>query len=169
MISRGKYLVTVAACGDCHTPMKLDPKLGMPVPDMTRMLSGQPEGAPGPEAKPGPHDQAVIGPTFTSFRLPFGTVYSANLTPDSETGIGRWSEATFARSMRTGHHLGAQAARPILPPMPWMGVGQMTDQDLAAVFAYLRSIPPVRNHVPPPDVPGAVLEDIGKKYDAMHH
>ncbi len=166
-IGRGKYLVTVAACNDCHTPQKLDPKLNMPMPDMSRMFSGHPEGGPTPEAKPGPHDQAVIGPTFTSFRLPFGTVYSANITPDPETGIGGWNEATFVASMRTGRHLGSKSARPILPPMPWSYLAHMTDEDLKAMFAYLRSIPPVKNRVPPPDVPPEVLQDLGKAYDTM--
>lgn len=166
-ISRGRYLVTIASCNDCHTPIKLDPKLGVPVPDMTRALSGHPEGAPSTEAKPGAHDQAVIGPTSTSFRLPSGTVYAANLTPDPETGLGRWDEATFIATMRTGRHLGIKTGRPVMPPMPWMNIAHMTDEDLAAVFAYLRSIPPVKNQVPPLEVPPQVMETIAKANDSM--
>src|SRR3569833_1895180 len=85
-VKRGAYLVRTYGCNDCHTPVKFDEKLGMPVPDMTRLLSGHPEGGPDPEGTVGPHDMVLIGPSFTSFKLPFGTVYSANLTPDDDTG-----------------------------------------------------------------------------------
>jgi hypothetical protein len=159
-IKRGGYLVTVSGCNDCHTPMKLDPALGMPVPQMDRMLSGHPEGAPDPTNEPGKGDNAVIGPTFTAFKLPFGVVYSANLTPDAETGLGLWSEEDFIRAVRTGKHRGAEAGRPILPPMPWRGVREMSDDDLEAVYAYLQSIPAVKNHIPEPKVPPPVLAAI---------
>ncbi len=75
-IARGKYLVDFGGCGDCHTPQKFDPKLGMPVPDESRALSGQPAKGPDPAGTLGPRDQALIGPTFTSFKAPFGTVSS---------------------------------------------------------------------------------------------
>jgi hypothetical protein len=83
--------------------------------------------------------------------------YSANLTPDPETGVLRdFTEQQFIQTMRTGKHLGQ--GRPILPPMPWPNVGKMTDEDLKAVWAYLRQIPPVKNKVPDPLIappPGA--------------
>jgi hypothetical protein len=80
--------------------------------------------------------------------------YAANLTSDENTGIGIWTEEMFFRAMRTGKHMGQ--SRPIMPPMPWPGIGQMTDDDLRAIFAYLKSTPPVVNHVPdyqPPATP----------------
>jgi hypothetical protein len=79
-----------------------------------------------------------------------------NLTPDENTGIGSWSEQTFMQAMKTGKHMGV--SRPILPPMPWPSYGQLTDDDLKAIYAFLRTLPPVKNRipdpVPPPGAPG---------------
>jgi hypothetical protein len=163
-VKRGEQLVSMGGCGDCHTPMKFDPALGMPVPQRERLLSGHPEGAPDPEGAPGKGDQAVIGPTFTSFRLPFGVVYTANLTPDPETGIGSWTAEQFIRAVRGGKHRGEANGRPILPPMPWMNLALQSDDDLRAVFAYLKSLPPVKNAVPSPKVPGEALAAIDRSY-----
>jgi len=165
-IERGRLLVTVGGCHDCHTPLKFDPEVGMPVPDMTRALSGHPQGAPDPAATPAGHDLGVIGPTMTSFRLGFGTVYTANLTPDEATGLGAWTEDIFVRALRTGRHMGG-AGRPILPPMPWPNLAQQTDDDLKAVFAYLRSIPAIRNDVPAPKVPDAAMDAVAASYEKM--
>lgn len=163
-ITRGGQLISLGGCGDCHTPMKFDPALGMPVKDMTLMLSGHPVGAPEPTSEPGKGDQAVIGATFTSFRLPFGVVYAANLTPDKATGLGSWSSAQFIATMRTGHHQGT--GRPILPPMPWQNLAAASDDDLTAMFAYLQSVPAVKNQVPAPNVPPPVFDAIAKSYEA---
>jgi hypothetical protein len=165
-VKRGEILVRAGACNDCHTPMKFDEKLGMPVPIEDRMLSGHPEGAPDPASGLAEGDQAAIGPTFTSFRLPFGVAYTANLTPDMETGLGKWSEAQFLVAMRTGQHMGLPG-RPILPPMPWMNLKELPDEDLKAIWAYLRSVPAVRNRVPEPKVPRPVYEEIAKSYIAV--
>ena len=164
-VKRGEVLVKVGGCNDCHTPMKFDEKLGMPVPQMDRMLSGHPAGAAAPASTLAKGDQAIIGPTFTSFRLPFGVAYSANLTPDAQTGLGTWTEAAFIATMRTGKYMGI--GRPVLPPMPWMDLGELTDEDLAAIFAYLRTVPPVRNVVQAPDVPPEAFAEIGKGYAAL--
>src|SRR5687768_3908260 len=141
-VARGKMLVSIGGCNDCHTPMKFDPAVGMPVHQMDRLLSGHPVGAPDPGGTLGPHDMAGIGPTFTSFRLPFGVVYTANLTPDQDTGLGTWTEDIFVKAMRTGRHFGG-TGRPILPPMPWMSLASQSEEDLRSIFAYLRSIPPI--------------------------
>jgi len=74
--------------------------------------------------------------------------YAANLTPDDQTGIGLWTEDVFIQAMRTGKHMGA--GRPILPPMPWQNLNTLPDDDLKAIFAYLKSLPPVKNPVPAP-------------------
>jgi len=158
-IERGRYLVTVMACNDCHTPLKLDEELKMPVTDMSRMLSGHPEGAPDPSSEYKGSDMLIIGPTSTSFKLQFGVVYSPNLTPDKATGLGNWTEEMFLSSLRTGKHMGG-SGRAILPPMPWPWFRQMTDEDLKSIFAYLRSIPAIKNEVPPPKVPAAALDGI---------
>jgi mono/diheme cytochrome c family protein len=165
-VERGRQLVSIGACNDCHTPMKFDPEIGMPVPDMSRMLSGHPEGAPEPASTLTGHDNAVIGPTFTSFKAPFGTVFTANLTPDAATGLGAWTEDMFIRALRTGRHMGG-TGRPIIPPMPWPMLAAQTDADLKAIFAYLRSIPAIRNEVPAPKVPDEALNAIAASYDKM--
>jgi mono/diheme cytochrome c family protein len=165
-IERGRLLVEVGGCNDCHTPVKFDPKLGIPVPQMDRMLSGHPDGAPDPSSSLSGTDLAVIGPTFTSFRLPFGVVYSANLTPDLETGLGSWTEEMFVRAIRTGRHFGG-TGRPILPPMPWMQLNQRSDEDLKSIFAYLRSVKPIHNGVPSAKVPQIALDQLSVAYDKV--
>lgn len=144
-VERGKYLVTLGGCTDCHTPMKLGQK--GPEPDMDRYMAGHPEDAvipPPPKLPPGPWVAVTTG--STAWSGPWGISYSANLTPDENTGLGIWTEEIFIRSMRTGKHYGV--ARDILPPMPWRALAAMTDEDLKAVLAYLKSLPPVRNRVP---------------------
>jgi hypothetical protein len=161
-VARGAYLVHIGGCNDCHTPWVFNKDLGMPAPDMTRMLSGHPAGTPDSATKLNPKtDIAVIGSTFTSFTLPFGVVYAANLTPDKETGMGNWTEEMFTKSMRTGMHMG-EAGRPIMPPMPWPAVRAMTDDDLKAVYAFLKTIPPVNNPVSDPKVPKPVMDGMLK-------
>ena len=142
---RGAYLVSVGACNDCHTPFKLGPN--GPEPDMRRMLSGHPEDfqVEAPAELPPGWVWAGTG-TNTAFAGPWGVSFSANLTPDSETGFGVYSEEAFIKALRTGKHMGT--GRPIMPPMPWPEYGKMTDDDLKAIYAYLQTIPPVRNRVP---------------------
>lgn len=166
-VKRGEMLVKIGGCSDCHTPMAFDASLGMPVPQMDRYLSGHPAGAPTATAKPGKGDQAVIGPTMTSFTLPFGTVYAQNLTSDVETGLGGWTLDEFKQAMRTGKHRGVANGRPILPPMPWTNLARQSDEDLDAMFSYFRSVPAVKNAVPAPTVPPPVLEELGKAFDKV--
>ena len=146
-VARGKLLVGIGSCNDCHTPWKFDPDIGAPVPDMSRMLSGHPEGAPDPAGQLAAGDVAVIGPTFTSFRMPFGVIYTRNLTPDEDTGTGAWTEEMFLNIFRKAKHLGGNG-RPVLPPMPWPMTASLPDEDIIAIFAFLQSIPPIRNYVP---------------------
>ena len=165
-IRRGQYLVTIGGCHDCHTPTILDEELDMPRPDMSRMLSGHPKEAPDPEGSLGPRDSALIGPTATSFTLPFGTVYATNLTPDMDTGIGSWTEGMFLAIFRKGRHLGGNG-RGVLPPMPWAWIRNLNDDDLRAMFAYLNSIPAVRNAVPEPTVPEEVMWKLRDGFDRI--
>jgi len=147
-IARGQYLVTVGGCNDCHTPFKMGPK--GPEPDMSRMLSGHPEQfvIVAPAKMPSPEWMVASSPTNTAHSGPWGVSFSANLTPDQNTGLGIWTEDMFITALRTGRHMGA--SREILPPMPWFNYGKMTDDDIKAVYAYLRSIPAVHNRVPDP-------------------
>jgi len=163
--ARGAQLVQIGGCGDCHTPMRFDEQLQMPLPDQSRRLSGHPEGGPEPKGQPGVGDQGVIGATFTSFGLPFGVVYAANLTPDPDTGLGRWTAEDFIATMRTGHEKGQ--GRALMPPMPWQNLSQQPEQDLRAIFAYLQSLPPIHNRVPGPKVPPEVMDGISKSYHAL--
>ena len=161
-IERGKYLVTISFCNDCHTPFKMGPN--GPEPDMSRMLSGHPEQMkmPPPPKPVGPWIVSMAA-TNTAFAGPWGISYTANLTPDQNTGMGIWTEDMFLKAMKTGKHMAT--SRPIQPPMPWQFIGKATDEDLKAMFAYLKSIPPIANHVPdyepptgappPPDAKGA--------------
>jgi hypothetical protein len=156
LVERGRMLVWSGGCNDCHTPRVFNPEIGMPSFDWSRLLSGHPEGAPEPEGELGPGDALLIGSTFTCFKLPFGTTYAVNLTPDIDTGTGSWTEKMFVDIFRKGRHLGGDS-RPVYPPMPWDWYRAMPDQDLKAIFAYLRSIPPLRNmpateKIPPPVV-----------------
>ncbi len=149
-IARGKYLVTVAGCNDCHTPKLFSPK-GMEF-DNTRLLSGHPGGPKLPDAPAGLIAPEAWGSVttndFTAWVGPWGTSFTKNLTPDSATGLGSWTEKMFIKALRSGKDMGE--GRPILPPMPWQNFAQMTDGDLRAIFAYLRSLPPVSNAVPDP-------------------
>lgn len=150
-VQRGAYLVKIMGCNDCHTPMKMGPK--GPETDMSRMLTGHPADVkmpPPPDLGKGPWVWAGSD-TMTAYTGPWGVSYAINLTPDTETGIGNWTEKTFIEAMRTGRHLGK--GRPILPPMPWFDLREAKDKDLKAIFAYLRSLPPVKNAVPQPVEP----------------
>jgi hypothetical protein len=146
-VQRGGYLVTAMGCNDCHTPWKLGPK--GPEPDMSRALSGHPADfvMPPPPKHAGPWSWSGAV-TNTAFAGAWGVSFTANLTPDVETGLGRWTADTFIAALRTGRHEGK--GRPILPPMPYRMIRTLTDEDLSSIFAYLQSLPPIRNRVPAP-------------------
>ena len=156
-VARGKYLVTALGCIDCHTPLKMGPK--GPEPDMSRMLSGHPANLVMPPIPlPQPPWGWVGAATNTAFLGPWGTSFASNLTPDEETGIGVWDDKLFIKTLREGKFMGA--GRPLLPPMPWQWYGQLTDNDLKAVSAYLHTLSPLKNKVP--DFIPPTGEDSGK-------
>src|SRR5262245_54921281 len=158
-VERGAYLVKIMGCNDCHTPFKLGPN--GPEPDMTRMLSGHPEQIGQLAATAAPKGWAwSAAPTNTAFSGDWGVSYTANLTPDRNTGLGIWTEDMFMSAIRTGRHMGV--SRPINPPMPWPMYRNATDDDLKAVFAFLRTIPPIVNHVPDYQPPAAVTTTDGR-------
>lgn len=155
-IEYGKYLVTIGGCNDCHTPWKMGPN--GPEPDQTRLLSGHPQNEPYPIWTPADAQRnaiMLVNGTNTAWAGPWGVSFTANLTSDTSTGLGEWQVEDFIRTLRSGKHQGQPNGRDILPPMPWFNYGKMTDDDLKAVWAYLRSIPPVKNQVPFPVPPGA--------------
>jgi mono/diheme cytochrome c family protein len=147
-VELGAYLVSTMGCNDCHTPLTMGPK--GPEPDMTRALTGHPEALkmpPPPALPPGPW-QYVTSATNTAWAGPWGVSFTANLTPDKDTGLGDWTEEQFIQTMRTGRHQGK--GRAILPPMPYFMLGNLVDDEIKAIWAYLRSLPPVKNRVPQP-------------------
>jgi mono/diheme cytochrome c family protein len=136
-VERGRYLVTITGCHDCHSP-----KVKGMTPDLDRGLSGRPATTQLPsETKTEVHASADL----TAWTGPWGYSVASNLTPDQTTGIGtRYNEASFIATMRTGKK---PNGTPIMPPMPSEVYQNMTDDDLKAIFAYLRTIKPIRNPV----------------------
>jgi len=154
LIKRGKYLVTVGACHDCHSPKIMTPQ-GFDI-DSARLLSGHPANDKVPQAII-TTDWVLFSNDLTAFVGPWGVSYSANLTPD-DTGIGNWTLDQFKRAIRKGLYKGLEGSRPLLPPMPWQMYKTFSDNDLEAVFTYLKSLKPVQNLVPAPISP----KDINK-------
>jgi mono/diheme cytochrome c family protein len=153
-LERGELLVTIGGCGDCHTPKVFGPN--GPEPDTTRMLAGHPEEVPvSAPFSPASGSSWTIATNdhLTAWSGPWGVSFAANLTPDDLTGLrsGVWTKDLFIEAMRTGKHMAT--ARVILPPMPWQVLGQLSDDDLKAIWAYLGSMPAVLNHVPDPVPP----------------
>ena len=152
-VARGKYLVNTSGCHDCHTPFKLG--ANGPEPDMSRMLSGHPQDLkmpPVPALPKGPW-LVVSSATNTAHAGPWGVSFTANLTPDRETGLGDCTAQDFKTTIRSGRHLGR--GREILPPMPWQQYSTLPEEDLKAIWAFLRSLPPIKNKVPDPLPPAA--------------
>lgn len=124
IVAYGKYLTTIASCSDCHTPSVK----GEPIPGM--------EFAGGME-----------------FQLPSGLVSSMNITPDKETGIGNWTKEDFLKRFRDqlpdslGNYREVNPMKDFFTPMPWAIYAEMTDEDLTAIFEYLKTVKPVSNKV----------------------
>ena len=137
MVERGAYLVRITGCHDCHSP-----KVEGMVPDLSRALSGRPQTT----SLPTPATTEVhASPDLTAWQGPWGYTVASNLTPDPATGLGsRYNEASFITTMRTGKKPNGTQ---IQPPMPSDVYQNMTDDDLKAIFAYLRTIKPIRNAV----------------------
>jgi mono/diheme cytochrome c family protein len=158
-VARGEKLIIGGGCHDCHTPKKVGP--AGPEADMSRMLSGHPESekitAPFKQP-PGIPWTTHVNDHLTAWSGAWGVSFAANLTPDENTGLGIWTEDMFVSAMQKGRHMGK--GRQILPPMPWNYYGQLPEEDLRAMFAYLKSIPAVPNRVPVPLTPeGKPIEE----------
>ena len=148
LATRGKYLVDIMGCNDCHSPKIMTPH--GPVPDTNLLLSGHPSAMPiGPIDTTTLRSWVLFNPIQTACAGPWGVSFSANLTSD-DSGIGTWSEAQFMKAIREGKFKGMDNGRMLLPPMPWQAFAKATDNDLKAIFAYLKSTKPVHNVVPPP-------------------
>jgi cytochrome c553 len=137
MVERGRYLVGITGCHDCHSPKTK----GM-TPDLSRALSGRPATTAPPSAT---KDEVHASLDLTAWTGPWGQSVASNLTPDPATGIGnRYTEASFLQTMRTGKK---PNGTPVQPPMPAEVYQNMTDEDLRAIWAYLRTVKPIRNAV----------------------
>lgn len=173
MIEVGRSIIATSACPDCHTPklfggtqenidarecLFVNPIAGCVLRfDEDRWMAGHPEeaGVPdslayAPSADPGGWG-AMATNHLTAWGGPWGISFGANLTPDQETGIGSWTEEVFIAALRTGKHQGE--GRDLMPPMPWLPIGDKSERELKGMYAYLMSLPPVSNAVPEPIPP----------------
>lgn len=154
LVKRGEYLVAITGCNDCHSP-KIMTDHG-PAPDPKLLLSGHPANAPLPAITDknmvAPGQWVLFNPSLTAAVGPWGTTFAANLTPD-ETGLGSWTFEQFKKALTQGKYKGLDTNRMLLPPMPWVNYVNMSDDDLKAIFAYLKSIPAVKNVAPAPIPP----------------
>ena len=118
---RGKYLVSIAGCNDCHTPGYFFGK-----PDMSRYLGGSDVG----------------------FEIPgLGVFHGPNLTPDPDTGLGNWTVGQIVTALQAGKR---PDGRELAPIMPWRAFANLTKDDATAIAMFLKSLPPVKNTVPGP-------------------
>ena len=120
-VERGQYLVTLTGCSDCHTPGGM---LG--TPDPKRYLGGSDVGFGDPAS---------------------GVWIGGNLTPDPETGLGKWSADQIVAALTKGE---TPQGRKLSEIMPWPALSHLTPEDAQAVAAFLKSLPPVKNAVPGP-------------------
>ena len=152
----GEHLVIIAGCHDCHTPKKMTDH--GPVLDSTMWLAGHPANMPRIDVNRKEMEEKglFVSMDLTEWVGPWGVSFTANLTPDP-TGTGNWSEDQFLYAIREGKSKGIQGARTLLPPMPWEMIRQMTDDELKAIFAYLKTIKPINNLVPAPVPPTSAV------------
>lgn len=121
LLKKGEYLSKIMDCGGCHTEGALAGR-----PDPALRLAG-----------------SSIG-----FAMPdVGIFYPPNLTPDADTGLGRWSDADVLTAIRTGVR---PDGRHLMPVMPWPAYAALTDEDGRALVMYLKSLPAVRHATPAP-------------------
>ncbi|HLO92245.1 MAG: c-type cytochrome [Chloroflexota bacterium] len=155
LVAKGEYLVTIMGCNDCHSPKQMGPN-GPEIIKET-MLSGYPANRPVMEPDKGALKKGwgLMTLDLTQSAGPWGVSFSANLTPDP-TGIGNWSEEQFKTAITKGKFKGMENGRTLLPPMPWQNFTKLKDEDVKAIFAYLKSIKPVSNVVPAPIPPDQI-------------
>jgi len=131
LANQGRYLVSLLGCASCHTDGAL---IGKPNPERT--LAGSSIGI------------AYTNPMVNNYP---GAVYPPNLTPDRETGLGRWSVKEITTMLRTGRNRHGSQTMTI---MPWTSYAQLSDADATAIATYLKSLEPVAHRVPARVLPG---------------
>lgn len=147
LVQRGEYLVTIMGCNDCHSPKEMGPQGPEVIADL--MLSGYPAARPFQKVEPELIEKGWIlfNADLTAAAGPWGVSFAANLTSD-QTGIGNWTEENFKRALKEGKYKGLEGFRMLLPPMPWSNFAVISDEDISAIFQYLKSTKPVSNVVP---------------------
>jgi hypothetical protein len=148
-VKRGEYLVTIGGCDDCHSPKRMGAMGPELIPELR--LSGFPKDGklPPVDVNTVKSGWAMMAPDLTSAVGPWGQSFAANITSDA-TGIGNWPEENFFAALRKGKYKGIESARNLLPPMPWFNYAKMPDEDLRAIYLFLKSTKPVNNVVPAP-------------------
>jgi mono/diheme cytochrome c family protein len=150
-IEIGQAIVEGWNCSFCHSPQIKGPD-GKLAPDPKRFMSGHPS----EEEIPTMPDMVITTPEWMEFLDNLDStvwatnnllVFTANLTPDDETGIGTWTEEEFVETIRQGRHRGIE--RRIKYPMPWQELSELSDEELLSVYEYLMTLKPVNNKVPP--------------------
>jgi hypothetical protein len=156
VVAQGKYLVGILGCNDCHSPKKMGPNGPEIIPEL--MLSGYPADRPVVTFDNILIQQGfgIFYPDLTAAAGPWGVSFAGNLTPD-DTGIGNWTEGQFKKALKEGKYKGLDNGRMLLPPMPWTNFANIKDEDLHAIFTYLKSIPAVENTCPPPISPAKII------------
>lgn len=152
IINNGEYLVSIMGCNDCHSPKRMGTNGPEIIPEL--MLSGYPSDRPVIKFSDSLFKDgfAMFYPDLTAAAGPWGISFAGNLTPD-ETGIGNWTEEQFKKAITQGKFKGIDGGRMLLPPMPWFNYASLKDEDINAIFMYLKSITPVENVVPQPVSP----------------
>lgn len=148
LIKRGEYLVSAVGCDDCHTPKIFKPDGHFEL-DLDRRFGGHPSNEPVGKVDTTAFKNGWVyfGMGLTAAAGPWGISYAANISSDT-TGIGMWTEQQFLTAIRKGLSKGLEGNRPLLPPMPWFVYKNFNDEDLKAIYAYLKSTKPVKNVVP---------------------
>ncbi len=149
LVKRGEYLVTIMGCDDCHSPKVMGAQ--GPELDIRKRLSGYPAERPLLKADVDAlkNGWLLFSGDLTAAAGPWGVSFSANITSDS-TGIGNWSEEQFSKAIKMGKYKGLDSTRMLLPPMPWPNYRSLKDEDVKAIFAFLKATKPVANLVPAP-------------------
>lgn len=152
LVKKGEYLVAIAGCNDCHSAKKMGLRGPEIIPET--QLGGFPATRPIVkfDSKLIKEGFAQFYPDLTAAAGPWGISFAGNITSD-ETGIGNWSEAQFKKALTQGKLKGLDNGRMLLPPMPWANYVNMKDEDVSAIFAYLKSTKPVSNIAPAPIPP----------------
>ena len=145
---RGKYLVEIIGCHDCHSPKRMGEKGPELISELA--FSGYQANNNLPNINKNSLEEGwmLMNQDLTAFVGPWGISYAANLTPH-DTGIGTWTFEQFKRAMQEGKFKGQKNARTLLPPMPWQNFKNIKEEDLKAMFLYFKSLPSVANVVPP--------------------